>query len=204
LAIEELADDYAGQPVLFLETKVDVNYSDPLYLRQYRWWNAHGGGSITLPMTMVDSGHEISNGYLDDFNGVYSAMVDGSLARPPLAQLSANVTRVGDGLHVEMDVTNTSGVTLGWDNSATAWVIVYEVFDTPGDESLTSRYVRAVVDYAIATDLADGATASYSLDVPALSGVVWDNLRAVVLVDYLPSGSAGAYDMLQALQVEVP
>lgn len=201
MAIENLAQDYTGQPVLFLETKVDVNYTDPLYLRQGRWWDAFGGGSVTLPLVMVDSGHDISNGF-EDFQTVYSAMVDASLARPPQAQLSAMVTRVGDGLHVEMDVTNTSGITLGWDNTATAWVIVYEVFDAPGTESLTSRYVRAVVDQAITTDLADGATATYNLDVPPLSGVVWDNLHAVVLVDYLPADSTGAFDMLQALQVD--
>jgi hypothetical protein len=32
-----------------------------------------------------------------------------------------------------------------------------------------------------------------------LSGVVWDNLRSVVMADYRPGGTSGAYDMLQAV-----
>ena len=75
-------------------------------------------------MVMVDSGHDYSYGY-ENFMTNYSAMVDTSLARPPLAQISADVSRVDNHVHVEADVTNKSGVTLGSSNSATVWVIVY-------------------------------------------------------------------------------
>jgi len=154
-------------------------------------------------MVMVDSGHDYSYGY-ENFMTNYSAMVDTSLARPPLAQITADVSRVDNHVHVEADVTNKSGVTLGSSNSATVWVIVYEVFDAPGAESLTSRYVRTTARQAITTNLADNATASFNLDTPDLSGVVWDNLHVVILVDHLPTGSTEQFDTLQAIDKDIP
>ncbi len=187
-----------------MESIVDVSsWSDPLALRLLRWWSAYPGSSVSLPMVMVDSGHDYSYGY-ENFMTNYSAMVDTSLARPPLAQITANLSRVGDHVHVTTEVTNKSEVTLGSSNSATVWVIVYEVFEAPGAESLTSRYVRTTVRQAISTNLANNATATFTLDTPDLSGVVWNNLRAVVLVDYLPAGSTEQFDTLQAIDKDIP
>ncbi|MBN2149538.1 MAG: hypothetical protein JW726_19275 [Anaerolineales bacterium] len=195
-----MAEEYAEQPVLFLET--DVDGTGIIGAREGRWWTAFGsGGSVTLPLVMVDSGYDISNGY-EDFRAVYTAMVDTSLARAPQAVISASGQRVGDGLHFDVDVTNQAGVTLGSSNSATVWVIVYELFDEIGDGRLTTRYTRAAVKANIVTDLPANASETYGLDVPALSGVVWENLRAVVLVDYRPGGTSGAFDTLQAVLVE--
>jgi hypothetical protein len=202
VVVEDLAQSYAGQPVLFLETDVD---SDVLTGRQGRWWAAFGGGSVTLPMVMVDSGYAYSNGY-ENFQIVYTSMVNTSLARPTLAQLTASVQRVGDALSVNVTVTNQSGVTLGSSNGATVWIIVYETFaDAPGaTERLTTRYVRALASHGITPNLANGVSASYYLDVAALSGVVWDNLHVVALVDYRPGGLSGAFDTMQAIQVDIP
>jgi hypothetical protein len=60
-AITQLANDYANLPVVFLEEDVD----NPPYDRYGRWWDAYGGSSAALPMIMVNSGHQISNGPLD-------------------------------------------------------------------------------------------------------------------------------------------
>lgn len=202
MVVEDLAQDYAGQPVLFLETDVDSNV---LTGRNNRWWTAFGGGSVSLPMVMVDSGYAISYGY-ENFHTVYTGMINAALTRPAKAQLSASVQRVGDGLSVHVYVTNQSGVSLGSSNDATMWVIVYETFaEAPGDtERLTKRYVRALASQGISPALADDASASYNLDVDPLSGVVWENLRIVVLVDYLPAGLSPAYESLQAIQVDIP
>ena len=92
-------------------------------------------------------------------------------------------------------------MTLSSSNHATVWAIVYEVFDAPGTGRLTNRFVRAVSSTVLASALAPGDSGNFTLDTPAMSGVVWDNLRAIALVDYLPGSSTGAYDMLQAVSV---
>ncbi len=203
MAIEDtLVSQYANQPVVFIEYDVDTQ---PLSnSRRDRWWEAWkasgGGDTAYFPWVMTDSGNAISNGN-EDFTTKYSAMVDASLARPAQATLAASSERIGDTLQFTVQLTNQSGLTLGTSNSATVWAIVYEVFDTaPGaTERLTKRYVRADVPQAITSDLANGATGSYTLNTPTLSGVVWENLQWIVLADYLPPGSLGAYDMLQAI-----
>ena len=62
---------------------------------------------------------------------------------------------------------------------------------------VTNRYARTAV-YRSISNLAPTASATYTLETSELSGVNWDKLHFVVLVDYRPAGSSGAYDMLQA------
>ena len=183
-----MAIDYAGQPVLFLEQSVDY----PVGARYGRWWAAYtGGGSVTLPLVMVDSGHQISNGYVDFYN-VYKGMVDVSLARPAQAEIQASSRRSGDTLHFEVQLTNLSGVTLDYGNGATIHALVYE--DAP--VGVTDHFVRAATSTAI-PGLAHGETMTLTLQTD-LSGVDWDNIHSIVLADYRPGGSSGAYDTLQA------
>ncbi len=168
--------------------------------RTGRWWSTHGGGSVTLPMVMVDSGNYASNGY-ENFDAKYRSMVNTSLARASQAEIVAVGKRVGDTLHFDVKVTNRSDVTLSSANRAAVWVSVYEEFSSPGGERLTNRYVRATARSSISTSLPPGGVQNFILDTTTLDGVIWDNLRAVVLVDYLPSSSSGAYDMLQAVSI---
>ena len=195
--VNQLATEYADQPVVFLEYDDDDNTFSS---RKRRWWSTYGGGSVLLPLVMVDSGNYASSGY-EDFDTKYRSMVDTSLAREPQAEISAVGQRVGDTLHFDVEVTNRSDVTLSSANSAAVWVIVYEEFASPGGKRLTNRYVQAIDSNSISTALPPDGVQSFTLDATTLDGVVWDNLRAVVLVDYLPSGSSGAYDMLQAVSV---
>jgi uncharacterized repeat protein (TIGR01451 family) len=201
--VDQLADEYtvAGEPVLFLEQNVD----NPLGSRRDRWWAAHGGGTVLLPLNMVDSGQYISNGYLgDSAHDTYKGMVDAELARPAQAEIVALAQRLGNSFHFEGQLTNLSGVTLSSGNSATVHAIVYEEH-TPVDpnvDHITGRIVRAAVSTSISS-LADGATTSFVLDTAELSSVVdWDKVHTVVLADYRPGGSSGAYDMLQATSAD--
>lgn len=202
--METLAQDYAGDPVVFIEYNVDAS---TFSARQNRWWQAYpGSGSVYLPLAMVDSGNQYTDGYVSDYAATYMAMVDTSMARPPQAEIDATVTRVGDTLHIDAHVTNQLGEAIGPANQAKVWVIVYEEFGTPGGPGvgrLTMRYVRATASMGISTALADGQTGTYSLDTAALSGVVWENLHVIVLVDYFPADSLYAYDTLQAVLVEI-
>jgi len=199
--IDTLAEDYlkAGKPVVFFEQDVD-NPIDGT--RKNRWWRSYlafGGNpsGAMLPWVMTDSGSQVIFGETGPtFYNYSTAMIDASLARPPQAGITAQVQRVGNSFHFDVQVTNLSGVTLSPSNEATVYGIVYEEGATDG---LTSRYVRAAASTGISS-LASGATASFALDTSALSlsGVQWSHLHPVVLVDYRPGGSSGQYDMLQA------
>jgi hypothetical protein len=142
---------------------------------------------------MVDSGNQISNGW-QDFYSVYQAMVDASLLRPPKAEIQAYWWRAGNLVQFYVQVKNLSAVTLSSAaNSAAVHAIVYE--DT--HVKLTDRFGRAAAAVDI-PDLAPNATAVFTLPGLDLVGVNWDKLGAVVLVDYVPVASSGAFDMLQA------
>jgi uncharacterized repeat protein (TIGR01451 family) len=199
--VDQLASEYAtaGQPALFLEQNVD----QPLGSRINRWWAAHGGGSASLPLSMVDSGHQITSGYTDATStyNTYKAMVDAALARPALAEIEAHSQRSGDRLHFDVQLTNRSGVTLSSSNSATVHAIVYEEHTPldPNVDHITGRIVRAAVSTGISPALPDGATATLALETAELNNVVdWDKVHTLVLADYRPGGTSGAYDMLQA------
>ena len=191
--VTSLSTEYsdAGKPVVFFEQDVD----NPLDSTRYqRWWFSYAGsGSVSLPMVMVDSGNQISNGSVD-YRTVYSSMVDQALARPPKAAVSAVVSRVGDSIHFAVNVTNHSGSPLSSSNSATLYGIVYEEEAADG---LTGNFIRAGRMVLFSSPLADSVSADFSLQTADLTGVDWDKLRPVVFVDYIPEGGS-SYDMLQA------
>jgi hypothetical protein len=191
-AVDALALEYAGQPVVFIEYDVDSQDAQVM-ARGQRWWDAYqAGGSVYLPLVMVDSGNQFSNGVVN--SDVYRNMIDTSLARPPQVEISAYWERTGDAAGFTIQVTNLSDVTLSSANKATVWGIVYE--DT--HVANTDHYVRAVASTAISS-LAPAATATYDLQTADLTGVDWSKLHYVALVDYRPDPSARPYDTLQAV-----
>jgi hypothetical protein len=191
-AINQLANDYANLPVLFLEEDVD----DPPFDRYYRWWDSYGGDSATLPLVMVNSGHQVSNGPLDYYN-TYKAMIDSELQRPAEARIEAYFRRVGDHVRVYGSLTNLSGATLWYTNSVSVGAIVYE----SARIHLTDRFVRTTAQLHLSSSLLPGAMVTFTLDTPNLSGVDWNQLHTLVLADYRPMGYSGAFDMLQATHV---
>ncbi len=194
--IEQLASDYSSQPVVFLEYNIDDDRYDD---RRLVWWAGYGaGGTVYLPLAMVDSGRLVSQN-TGTYAG-YQAMVNNALARPAQAEVSATWQRVGDRARFNVTVKNLSGATLSSANNARVWGIVYE----DAQVQYTSRFVRGTGSTFI-TSLANNATDSFTVDTGDLSGDVnWDNLHYIALVDYRPGGSTGAYDMLQAAIAEVP
>jgi uncharacterized repeat protein (TIGR01451 family) len=201
--VDQLANEYAttDQPVVFLEQNVDR----PLGNRIGQWWAAHGGGSVSLPLVMIDSGQQFSNGYLgSSAHDTYKAMIDAELARPPQAELTASSQRISDRIHFDIELTNLSSVTLSSANGAAVHAIVYEEH-TPVDptmDHITQRIVRAVVSTNLTTPLVPGATTTLAVETGELGNVVdWSKVHALVLADYRPAGSA-AYDMLQAASAD--
>ena len=122
-------------------------------------------------------------------------MVDAALARPVQAEIQAYWWRTGNRAGFRVQVKNLSTVTLSLGvNSATVHAIVYE----DARVRLTNRFARAAVEAGI-SNLAPNATATFTLETSDMGAVNWDNLHFVVLVDYRPSSSVGAFDMLQAV-----
>jgi hypothetical protein len=184
-AINQLANDYANVPVVFLEEDVDNAPFD----RYNRWWDAYGGSSAALPLVMVSSGHQIGNGPVDYYN-TYKAMIDTELQRPGDARIEAYFRRMDDHVRVYGSLTNLSAATL-WSGSMGA--IVYE----NARIHLTDRFVRTTAQTYLHNLLLPGATVTFTLDTPNLSGVDWNRLHTIVYADNFPDEPA-AYDMLQA------
>lgn len=187
--VDELAAEFAEDPVVFLEYDVDAPPGD----RISRWWWAWGsGGSVTLPMVMVDSGQQISSGF-EDFRGVYRGMVREALERPPRARIEVATERLGDTIRFDIRLTNLSDLTLDIDVGAKIHAIVYEEARVAD----TGRWVRGA-DSEWIRDLAPGQSASYTLEVE-VDPDDWDRVHTVVLADARPDGPLAAYDMLQAV-----
>jgi hypothetical protein len=190
--VDQLARDYAGQPVVFIE--YDVDY--PPASRYTRWWAAFSGSSAYLPLVMVDSGQQISNGH-QTFYDVYAAMVNTAWMRPPEAELEAYWWLEGSRAQFYVRMKNLSPVALSMANTATLHGIVYE----ESRVKVTGRFARAAVETGI-PDLAPGETAVFQFGTSDLGQVNYDRLHVVVLADYRPRGPSEAFDMLQAAVAE--
>jgi hypothetical protein len=145
-------------------------------------------------MVMADSGHQISTGYLD-FTTVYTGMIDTELARPAGADLWAVANRVGNHYKVGVRVRNRLGSTLTASMSPTVHVIVYE----EARVGVTNAYVRAASSASI-TSLEHMETASFLIETADITPLDWTKVKVVVMADYRPGSTSGAYDMLQAAQ----
>lgn len=165
----------------------------PVGGRLGRWFAAwNQPGDIYLPLIMVDSGNQISNDSVD-FVTVYGNMVDAALDRPPAARMAVSGTRDGDILHLDVRLANTSGTTMSAANDATLTALVYV---EPTNPAAVPEVLRAQVSPI--TTLADGATRNFALEV-MVNGLDPTRIRWVVIADYRPGGSSGAFDTLQAV-----
>jgi hypothetical protein len=187
--VDALAEEFAGQPVLFLEQR----YTSAVGERVSRFWAGFAGGQAYYPLAMVDSGQQVASGGAD-FQALYRQMVQTALARPAQAEVSARYRQVEGRVQAEVTVTNGSTATLSAANGATVHILVYE----HARVLWTGRYVRGAAWTAVEEALPPGATRTFSLETDALTVQDWNQVRVVALVDYRPGGNTGPYDMLQA------
>jgi len=150
--IDQLAEEYAGQNVLFLEYDPDTTGST----RASHFFAAQGGGSATLPLAMVESGYRCTSGS-QDFHTNFAEMIDTVQSMQAMAGLSATWAEVDDNAEVYVTVHNTSGINLT-KNNAHLHILVYAE-EGREEESpythLTNRYVLGDYQYPLA--LANGA-----------------------------------------------
>ncbi len=186
--VDQLEQEYAGTNVVFVDHDVD----DDIAGRRERWWLGYGaGGSVYLPLVMVDSGHQVTNG-TEDFHTVYSSMVDTARQRPAAARMTVSTAHDGNVLHFDVELTNTSGTVLSSTNNAALTALV---FGGPGNGP-DGRRVVASASLPI-ENLADGDTRTFTLEVTA-DDISWNDIRWVVIADFQPDGPDSPFDALQA------
>lgn len=192
--VDQLAADYSGQNVVFIEYDVDA----PLGNRLNQFFASAGGGS--LPLAMTDSGFGTHMGYeaATQYNHL-KALVDTAIARSPMGQVSGMWQRIGNHVRFTVWVTNNSGVTLSASNIATIHGIVYE--DVQTQIHYTNRWGRVIGELPI-SNLPNGASGSFTIDTPDLpSGTDWSRLHSVAVVDYRPGGWTGPFDVINAARM---
>jgi hypothetical protein len=174
--------------VLLLEHDVDNALGGRLDL----WFDAYGqGGSVYLPLVMVDSGDEISNGE-ENFETVYGGMIDAALQRPAAAGMTVTSDRSDAVLRFDVRLTNLSGTTLSVRNGATLTALIWR---EPADPA-SLPFISVAATHPI-TSLDDGATADISFEV-AVGALDPNRTRWVVIAHYRP-GTGATHDTLQAV-----
>lgn len=192
--VDQLAREYARQPVVFIEHAVEATYRN----RSGRWFAAYGANrSAQTPLAMVDSGFRYTNGE-EDYHRSYAGMIDAALTRSADAEVEAfyEQRRVDglDKIHLVVRVTNHGSHALSYDNYAAVHGILYEDVHVRD----TSRFARSSAMVDLDPDLAPGESDSYELDLELPRGVQMGRSHVLAVVDYRPEGDSGHYDMVQA------
>jgi hypothetical protein len=187
-ALTSLQHEMEGRAVL-----LEYDYDGFPFGRQDRFW-ASGATATYLPLVMVGSGYRTTSGPVD-FEPVFRSMINDELARPVRAAISAFWRRNGNTVRTYVDVQNLGDTELEIDHEAGIWLITYEN-STIGH---STTWVRSTAFRYLPFDLVPGESVTDVIDSPPMSGVNWDRMAGLVIVEDRAGGS-GAYDMLQATQ----
>jgi hypothetical protein len=185
-ALTSLQDEMAGRAVL-LEYDVDSFR----YGRQDRFWVSQPSATY-LPLAMVGSGYRATSGPAE-FEDVFRSMLDDEAARPARAEVSAFWRRNWNYMRVYVEVRNLGSAALELDDDGSVWLIAYE----NAHIGHSSTWVRSTEQQSLPFDLAPGESATLVFDSPPMSGIDWDTINGLVLVEDRPTAD-GVYDMLQA------
>jgi hypothetical protein len=186
-AVIELQDEMAGRAVL-----LEYDFDAALARGRADRYFAADPNAWYLPFTMVGSGYRTAGGPVD-YEPVYRGMLEQELARAPEAAVTAQWRRQGSALRVYVQAENLSEDTLTPDSQASIWVIVWE----NARIRLTDTWVRAAVESPLTASVGPGARVVAVVDTPALSGVNWDHVETLAMLERR-TASGGRYDMMQA------
>jgi hypothetical protein len=116
-----------GEPVLLLGYDVGP-YEEPnpdLGERRKRWRQVFGDKSALLPLIMVQSGAEVTQGRHKSFHDKYLSMIRSAQQKKPTAQLSASLKRSDQTLTASIQLRNM-GETLSEKNKASVRLFFYD------------------------------------------------------------------------------
>jgi hypothetical protein len=172
---------------------LEYDYDGFPYGRQDRFW-ASGASATYLPLVMVGSGYRTTSGSVN-FESVYRSMIDDELTRPVRAVVSAFWHRTTSTMRAYVQVLNLGDTDLEIDQEAAIWLIAYE----SSSVGHSTTWVRSTALRYLPFDLAPGESATAVIDTPPMSGVDWNQMAGLVMVEDRPGGQ-GSYDMLQATE----
>jgi len=130
-----------------------------------------------------------------DFERVYRSMIDDELARPARGAVTGYCRRTGSVMRAYVEVLNLGDTYLEVGNDAAVWLVAYE--NNSIGHSMT--WVRSTAFQFLPFDLAPGESTTMVIDSPPMSGVDWNRMACLVMLEDRPNG-LGAYDMLQAAE----
>lgn len=199
--IDQLAQEYANQPVVVLDYHFSIDIPALFEPPQARWdviqASVPPGTPLGLTWTVVDSGrlyHRGASTYDEAYN-TYTAMINDALTQPATAEIHAFWWQDGSTVKVKATVTNNSTVTLSTGNNAGVYGIVKET-GVRYETHTTSQPGLNATKTAISS-LAPGQTATFDIEVPDISPTDWDKIEVIVLVDYQTDTDA-PYEQMQA------
>jgi len=158
-----------------------------------RFW-ATGVPAQYLPLVMVGCGYRTSSGSVN-YEPVYRNMINDELARPPQAAVTAYWRRVGNGMRVYAQVTNTGTRNLTEAEETAIWLISWE----NARIGVSGTWVRKTAQHRLTGVLNPGETATAVITTSPLHFVDWDRIACLAMVEHRPGGT-GRYDMLQAAE----
>jgi len=200
--INQLAEEYSNQPVVFLDYHYDLALEDglPTYFPPEARWNVIQASEPGLGLTwaVVDSGRLHHRGAETPVEAreAYITMIEDALLQPPKAEIYATWWREGNSVNITATVTNQSTITLSSANNAGVHAIVKE----PYAQYPTHTTLHPGLNGGMAKipDLAPGETSTFHITIPDIYPQNWENLEFIVLVDYQTAPDA-KYDQLQAV-----
>lgn len=200
--INQLAEEYSNQPVVFLDYHYDLALEDglPTYFPPEARWNVIQASEEGLGLTwaVVDSGRLHHRGAENegDADEAYTDMIEDALSTPSRAEIYATWWRDGNSVNITATVTNHSELTLSSANNAGVHAIVKE----PYAEYPTHTTLHPGLNGGMAQipDLAPEETGTYRITIPDIYPNNWDNLEFIVLVDFQTAPDDN-YDQLQAV-----
>jgi hypothetical protein len=196
--INQFAKDYSDKPVVFIDYRYSMADPPEYPTPEFRWEIIRATEEgLGLTWAVVDSGRMYNRGAetTEDAVEAFTEMLESALDRPAEAEMHALWERVGDSVNVIVTVKNTSTITLSLANNAAVHAIVKE----PNTERPHHTTINPGLDSGRAKieSLAPGETGTFTITVPNLDPINWENVQVVVLVDYqVEPGSH--YDQLQA------
>jgi hypothetical protein len=184
--------------------RLNADMSGPRVVLLAHTWNSAGtreqrvGAAYPyaayFPIVFVSSGHALFTGPTSPY-ATYRSMIEADLARPATGELQAWWQQDGHDVVVWATLRNAGAATLSQAaNGAAFTVMVYEpIYEFPFQDP-----VRGAVAVPLTAPLASGATAQLQARVVTPAPIHWSQAAVVALVDYRPSGTKGAYDVVQA------
>jgi len=200
--INQLAQEYANQPVVVVDYHLDILQDPPLFEPPQARWDViqasvPPGTDLALTWTVVDSGRLYHRGAetTEEAYNAYTVMIDDALAQPATAEITAHWWLDGSTVKIRAVVTNNSTVTLSAENNAGVYGIVKEngvLYETHTTEHPGLNAAKTSI-----AGLLPGQTDLFEIEVPDINPTDWDKVEVIVLVDYQTAPEAH-YEQLQA------